>query len=317
MKLVLTALLCSLTAFAADFSSLYDGEKLKAEGPRLRADLNLVIAQEITPFLTLEQLHAFSRIEIASPLTSPPDPNPLDFYSPGEGRITVPLMTIAFVEDMAQAYSWLWANHYSSRTVDEYLGMLRARRPEDFPNQRYPSPLVALHIPADATADPAVAKMMARVRGTTLSFILLHQLGHLNYVTSTEDAAMRRNHVNGAEERADAFALEVMKKNSETPVGLLMLIHGMMYLPASPPKDHPLSDGRLMAMADYLDGRVREFAEGRADRQLARIAIQSLAGHLRQAARFLSDPTGQELWAEQGRKTGVADLAPRLLSEHR
>ena len=317
IKLVFAALAFCVSALPADFSSLYDTEKLKADGQHLRDDLNLVIAQEITPFLTVEQLHAFSRIELATPASATPDANPLDFYSSSESSITIPLMTIAFVEDMAQAYSWLWANHYSSRTVDEYLGMLRERRAGDFPNQRYPSPLVALHIPANAMADPAVAAMTKRVRGTTLSFILLHQMGHLSYVPSSEDAAMRRNRLDGAEQRADGFALEVMKKNSETPAGLLMLIHGMMYLPAAPPKDHPLSEVRLKAMADFLDGRVREFSEGRPDRQLARIAIESLAGHIRQSAKFMSDPTGQELWAEQGRKTTVADLAPRQLAEHR
>ena len=316
-KLVFVVLVFCTGALAADFSSLYDVEKLKNDRQRLRDDLDLVIAQEITPFLTAEQLHAFSRIELATPLSAMLDANPLDFYSPGDRKITIPLMTIAFVEDMAQAYSWLWANHYSSRTVDEYLGMLRERRPDDFPNQRYPSPLVALHIPPNAMTDPAVASMAKRVRGTTLSFILLHQMGHLSYVPSSEDAAMRRNRLDGAEERADAFALEVMKKNSETPAGLLMLIHGMMYLPAAPPKDHPVSEGRLKAMADFLDSRVREFSNGRPDRQLARIAIQSLAGHLRQAGTFLADPKGQELWAEQGRKTNVADLVPRQLADVR
>jgi hypothetical protein len=223
----------------------------------------------------------------------------------------LPLLTVAFVEDLAEAYSWLWANRYSSLTVDEYLGMLRNRGPSEFPNNQYPAPLAALHTPSDALENPAVAKMTERVRGTTLSFILLHQFGHLSYRTSEEEAKMKHNPVEVDEELADAFALEVMKKNSETPAGLLMLIHGMLYLPSAPPKDHPLTDARLKAMADYLSIRVHEFSEGRPDQRLATVAIKSLASHIRQTATFLSDTTGQQLWAEQGRKTNVADLMPR------
>jgi hypothetical protein len=317
VRIVFIALIFSMSALCSDWSSLYDAAKLESQRPRLQQDLDTVIAQEIRPFLTLEQAHAFFAIRLDCPAEVGPDPNPLDFYSPNDGHIVVPLMTVAFVEDLAEAYAWLWANHFSSRTVDEYLGMLREHAPGDFPNHKYPSPLVALHIPADAMTDPAVANMAQRVRGTTLAFILLHQFGHMNYVSSAEDAAMRRHHVDGEEERADLMALEVMKKNSETPAGLLMLIHGMMYLPSSAPKDHPLTEARLKAMADYLDAGVREFSDGRPDRELARVAIQSLAGHIRQAARFLDDGTGQQLWAEQGRKTTVADLTPRHLADAR
>ena len=317
MRIVVITLLLSSCGWAADWSSLYGADKLEVQRPRLQKVLDLVIAQEIQPFLTEEQAHAFANIRVDLPAIAPPDPNPLDFYSPQVGHIAVPLLTIAFVEDMGQAYAWLWANHCSSQTVDEYLGMLRERTPGDFPNGHYPSPLVALHIPANAMNDPAVAKMAQRVRGTTLSFLILHQFGHLSYVPSAEEAAMRRDPSEAGEERADAFALEVMKKNSETPAGLLMLIHGMMYLPASAPKDHPLTQARLKAIADYLDVRVREFSQGRPDATLARLAIESLAGHLRQAEKFLSDTTGQQLWAEQGRKTTVADLAPRQLRQSR
>ena len=265
--------------------------------------------------MTSAQAHAFSDIRIDLPLSAEPAANPLDIYSAGGGNITLPLLTVAFVEDMAGAYSWLWANRYSSLTVDEYLGMLRNRAPVDFPGSRYPAPLEALHIPANALENPAVAQMTERVRATTLSFMLLHQFGHLSHRTALEEAALKHDGVEGDEEFADRFALEVMKKNSETPAGLLMLIHGMLYLPAVPPKQHPVTRQRLNAMADYLDTRVREFAEGRPDRKVATVAIQSLANHMRRAALFLSDSTGQRLWAEQASQTTVARLLPRRVGQ--
>ncbi len=315
IRIVFSTLLFSASLYSADWTSLYGAGKLENQRQRLRKDVDLVIAQEIQPFLTVEQAHAFSRIQLDMPVAAQPDASPFDSYSAAEEHITLPLLTVAFVEDMAEAYSWLWANQYSSRTVDEYLGMLRNRLPADFPDNRYPSPLVALHIPNNAMENAAVAKMTQRVRRTTLSFMLLHQFGHLSYRSTADESARKHDTAEADEEFADAFALEVMKKNSETPAGLLMLIHGMMYLPSAPPKNHPVTRLRLKAMADYLDARVHEFSEGRPDRRLATIAIESLANHIRQAGAFVSDSTGQQFWAEQGRKTTVADLLPRRLAE--
>jgi hypothetical protein len=312
MRIVVFALLFAPRVFCGDWSSIYNAKSLESRREGLTKDVDLVIAQEIQPFLTSAQAHAFSDIQIDLPLTAEPAPNPLDFYSAGAGNISLPLLTVAFVEDMSEAYSWLWANRYSSQTVDEYLGMLRNRAPSDFPGKRYPTPLEALHIPANALENPAVAQMADRVRATTLSFMLLHEFGHLSHRTVAEEAAFRHD---GEEEFADSFALGVMKKNSETPAGLLMLIHGMLYLPPAPPKQHPVTRHRLNAMADYLDMRVREFAEGRPDRRLATFAIQSLANHIRKAALFLSDSTGQRLWAEQSSQTTVASLTPRRVGQ--
>jgi hypothetical protein len=307
-------LLCSSGLYASDWSSLYDQASLQNQQPRFRRQVDTVIAQEIEPFLTVEQAHTLSQVQVDLPPTAGPEPNPFDFYSASPAHITLPLLTVAFLDDLAEAYSWLWANHCSSQTVDQYLGMLRNRLPADFPDRRYPSPLMALHIPANSSGNPAVAKMTERVRTTTLSFILLHQFGHLSYRTAAEESALKHDHIDGNEELADAFALEVMKKNSETPAGLLLLIHGMMYLPSTPPKNHPLTTQRLKTMADYLDTRTREFSDGRPDRRLAAIAIQSLANHIREAAAFVSDGTGQKLWTEESRKTTIADLAPRRLA---
>jgi len=95
----------------------------------------------------------------------------------------------------------------------------------------------------------------------------------------------------------------------------LMLIHGLLYLPSQAPKDHPVSSHRLNAMADYLELRVREFAAGRTDARLAAVAIGSLASHIRKSAIFLSDSTGQKLWAEDSRQITIASLTPRRIAQ--
>jgi hypothetical protein len=317
MRLLLIMLLLTSAAFCGDWTSLYGVPRLESQRERLTHDVDSVIAQEIQPFLTSAQANAFFDIQITLPLTAEPEANPLDFYSAHAGNITLPLLTVAFVEDMSEAYAWLWANRYSSQTADEYLGMLRNRVPGDFPGNRYPTPLEALHIPANALENPIVAQMTERVRATTLSFIVLHQFGHLSHRTASEEATLKHDRVEGEEELADNFALEVMKKNSEPPAGLLMLIHGMLYLPPVPPKQHPVTRHRLNAMADYLDARVREFAEGRPNTRLTVVAIESLANHIRKAALFLSDSTGQRLWAEQSSQMTIASLMPRRIGQER
>jgi hypothetical protein len=314
MRLVAISLLLAASAVSADLSSLSSPERLESQRGRLTRDVDLVIAQEIQPFLTDPQARAFAGIQLDLPAIAGPAADPFDFYSAQPGHITLPLLTVAFVEELSEAYSWLWANRYSSQTVDEYLGMLCNRAPADFPGNHYPMPLSALHVPPGAMSNPAVARMAARVRGTTLSFMLLHEYGHLNYRTAVAESVSKREHADKEEELADAFALEVMKKNSEPPAGLLMLIHGMLYLPSQPPKDHPVSSHRLNAMADYLDLRVREFAAGRTDARLTAIAIGSLAGHIRKSALFLSDSTGQKLWAEDSRQVTIASLMPRRMA---
>jgi hypothetical protein len=313
MRLVVTSFLLAASACCADLTSLYGVDNLESRRGRLTEDVNLVIAQEIQPFLTEAQVRAFTNIQLDLPPTVGSTPDPFDFYSAKPKHITLPLLTVAFIEEMSQAYSWLWANRFSSQTVDEYLGMLGNRAPADFPGHRYPAPLAALHIPADAMNNPAVAGMAARVRGTTLSFMLLHQFGHLTYRAQVQESLLKHERADKEEEFADAFALAVMKKNSEPPAGLLLLIHGLLYLPSQPPKDHPVSSHRLNAMADFLDLRVREFAAGRADARLTALAIGSLANHIRKSALFLSDSTGQKLWAEDSRQVTIASLSPRRL----
>jgi hypothetical protein len=206
----------------------------------------------------------------------------------------LPVFTLLFVEDLAKAYAWLLANRCSTETVDEYAGMLHYRQPNEFPYGKYPAPLPALHIPVNALEDPAVKKMFPRLKNTAYAFMVLHEFGHL--------------HGQASEEQADLFALDIMKRNSEIPFGLLMYLEAALYLPAD---THPVTAPRLLAMANYLDLRVLEFVEGRPDRAAGITAIHSIASRLRVSAAWLSDTEDQRLWAEQARKTDVAALRPR------
>jgi hypothetical protein len=199
------------------------------------------------------------------------------------------------VEDLAKAYAWLWTNRLSSETVDEYTSMLRYRRATDFPNSKYPAPLVALHIPANALNNAQVNKMFLRVRTTAYMFLILHQISHIRSGETTE-------------EQSDLFALDLMKRNSETPLGLLLLMNAGIYLPD---EGNPVTAKRLLVLAHYLDAHVQDFVEARPDRIAARNAIHAIARNFRVLAASLQDAGSQNAWAERARRTDVSTLLPK------
>ena len=283
---------------ASDYQSLYDSHALEREKPRLQQELKELLAKEIQPYLNEQETQALASLTIDLPLAGP-SRNPVEVFG-SDRHLELPLLTLQFTEDLAQAYAWLWANHYSSETVNEYMGMLHFHPLDGFPSGRYPPPLIALHIPDSALSGEAVRNMFLRVRTTAWAFLIMHEFDHL------------RNR-SDSEQQADLFALEAMKRNSEVPSGLLMLMHAILYLPGSNSETHALTPQRLDAMADYFDARVHEFAQGRADARVAVTAIHLLASRLRYSADWLKDPQGQKLWQEQAQKTSVSGLAPRLL----
>jgi hypothetical protein len=268
--------------------SLYSEAMLAHEKPRFAQQVDQLVASDIQPFFTRPQQLSFAALEFDLPLYGA-HRHPLEFYAVGKDRITLPVVTLLFVEDLSKAYAWLLVNRYSTETVDEYAGMLHYRAA----NELAP-PLLALHIPDNALEDPVVNRMFERLRNTAYAFMVLHEFGHL--------------HGAATEEQADLFALDIMKRNSEIPLGLLLYLEASLYLP---PETHPVSAPRLIGIANYLDLRVLEFVEGRFDRAAGIQAIHSIASRLRASADWLSDAEGQRLWAEQAKKTDVAALRPR------
>lgn len=285
-------------ATASGWSSLYERHVLETEKPRLQHELDDLLERDIRPYLNEQESHALAGVQIELPVMGP-NKSPVEFFA-DKGHLAMPLLTLQFTEDLAKAYAWLWANHYSSETVDEYMGMLHFQQPGAFAGGRYPPPLTALHIPENALDMPAVRAMFARVRTTAWSFLFLHEFAHLRNAQQSE-------------QQADLFALEILKRNSEVPSGLLLIVHAMLYLPVDHGETHALTSQRLTAMADYFDLRVHEFAQGRKDAHVSVTAIHLLASRLRYSAAWLQDAQGQQIWAEEAKQRSLSRLAPRPL----
>ena len=290
------SLVCALSAQASDWSTLYGDAVLAREKPRLQRLAEDVDADDIGPCFTPSQRLSFGTLRIDLPLSAN-SASPINGDLQRGTAVVLPALTLLFVEDLAKAYAWLWTSRLSSETVDEYISMLRYRKATDFPEGKYPAPATALHIPANALENPDTKRMFARLRTSAYMFLVLHQMGHLRASPGETE-----------EEQADLFALDLMRRNSETPLGLLLIINAGVYLPDN--RD-PVTAKRLVAMANYLDRRMQDFVDARPDRVAARDAIHAIAKDFRVSAGLLEDPGIQMAWAERAKRTDVSTLLPK------
>jgi hypothetical protein len=302
-------LLCFSICSAADWSTIYDCSKLQAEKPRLQKAMDFLVQKEILPFIPEQEATAFGLLTIDLPPTDFRT-DPLDFYSE-EGHIILPVRTLLFLEDLSRAYGWMWGNRFSTKTADEYLMMLRYRNPADFQDGKFPPPLIALHVPENALSDPKVVAASLLLRRTAYAFILLHEFAHLQL---HHQISSRHSYSEPQEEAADLFALNIMKENSATPTGLLVVMRSALLFEAGTEESlHPVTSARLDGMAKYLDRRVTDFVRGRQDRPAAMDAIQSIASLLTEGAEWLSVPGHQAESQQLALRTGPATLFPRPL----
>lgn len=309
MKLLLCCLAGALSCCAADWSSLYDSGKLEAERPRIQQAIDFVITNEITPFISHQEATFIGLQPIDLP-SSGFRSNPLDFYSQGN-HLVLPVRTMLFVEDLARSYGWLWANRYTTRTVDEYLSMLRYRAASSFADGKYPAPLSALHIPADALSDPRVVEASLRLRRTAYAFMILHQFRHVHL---NQREGKNGGYSEEQEEDADKYALDIMKNNSTTPTGVLLVMQGLLFFEGGQDGAvHPITAHRLEAMAHFLDARVTEFVRGRPDRATASNGIFNIAVLLKQGAEWLSVRGHDEALQQLAMRTDPRTLLPRPL----
>ena len=230
-------------AYARDMSSMYDTTVLEQWAPRYRASTNRILQNFVHKYLTAEEMRRLGAISIDFPLAAP-DPlkgDPLVFYVPADkSTVVFPIFSIKFLDDLSIAYAWLQLNNYDLDTISEYTAMLAYK---DLAG-RYPAPLPALHVPANALQDKRVDELAVNHFVTARMFILLHELGHIIYA--------HRGSTIANEVQADKFAIDVMRRSPVPPLGMLvyfMAEASMADYPATA-RTHPLSGARLQALGE-------------------------------------------------------------------
>lgn len=282
-------------ATSKDLSALYDQTTLQNLQARYQVSTAKIFEVGVQSYLRSEEKARVGIPRIAVPLQAdaPMKGNPLAFYETRDGgTIVLPVLSLKFLDDLCTAYAWLGINGYSLETISDYVAMLRYK---EFPDGRYPQPLQALHIPAGALQDKRVDELAFSHFATALTFIMLHEMGHI-YI---DRSASRPTDSIENEAMADRFALQVMHRSPLQPIGMLVYFLAEAQwasFPASPQDSHPLSGVRLKALASQIDDP----------------GTQSM---LVQIGKLVDDPEVRAGFVLSGKSTELAALSPRRAGE--
>jgi hypothetical protein len=334
MKMTLAILVASLfvsnASLATDakvsgsWSGFYDRSVLAQAAKDLRPGILDNWQHVILPALTTEERRRLEHVRFVVDLEN--TNSALNFYAKS-GEVHIPASSARMLGDLVASWIWLNKRGYSTDTVNEYLAILKYQWESGaLRSQRY-RPLEALGVPADVRTDPAIADEFARVISNALFFIVGHELGHVLYGhqgIDAKDAAESARSI-AQEQQADAFALELMRRIGEMPIGVPMFFMFATTLEPAPtdpgygrPHTHPQSNERIRAVATALRTQARGFARGFKDPSAGVAKVNAIADWLvndskpeRTVVAALESPVIKDLWRQKGLKGQLDDLKPR------
>ena len=275
--------------------------------------------------LTAEERQAIGSIDLQFPLIASGQNSPINFYAAERPRrIVMPVLSIKMFDDIAIASAWLLFNGYSQETIYNYLSMIKYKDPRSLPGRRFPPPLEALQIPADALNDKRVDSLSQKILKSAIVFILAHELGHLRHHHPGYDIPMRQARQN--ELQADNFAIEMMRRIGVAPMGITHFFMAALYLSSHrgdfssdaqweaylrTRSTHPLSPQRMRGLSSKLKTHATDFARTEPDIRKAVAQINYVASQLDTIADVLTDRDIQKSIANIGRTMELAYLSPR------
>lgn len=309
----LSVMLFTASARAKDFSGLYDQTTLEYWQGRYSRSTGRLLKLFQERILRPEELRRLSEAQLLFPLLpAGPDPSPFECYSTADPpTVTMPILSINFISDLSIAYAWLTLNDYSVETITNYIAMLRYRSAQALPQGRYQPPLQALHIPDRALSDAKVNDLSLRLFNDARAFVLGHELGHVYYRHPGNQAVSAAESQHN-EEAADAFAIELMRRAGDTPVGIVLFFTAAAQWDPRQPNTHPLSPRRLLALASVLRNSAPDFSRNGIGDQAR---VEFIAAELADLAGKLADPDIQTSNLLTGRATDIRSLVPRHKGE--
>lgn len=311
-------------AGAGNVDTLYDDATLKYWQSRYQKGLNSNLQNVIFPRLDAEEQRRLAGVRIEVPLRVEGQ-EPFAYYTTGSPwTVTISAASLKFFDDFCVAIAWLQANGYSIETASDYVSMLKYRTPAAV-GGRYPLPLDALQIPANALDDQRVNNIASRIFDEAVFFVLSHELGHALYRHPGYGPGVSRAAARANEAQADAFALDMIQRAEAEPTSMAFwfLMAGHMadgrgdfaseaeYERFLEESTHPLTGERISALADRLVASADAFARNESDQAASLSRIQWTADQLQQVAGILGDPEIQALIANRGRSMTPAMLGPR------
>jgi hypothetical protein len=201
---------------------MYPDVELAKSKTRYERRVSEMFSSGLWQFMNGAEKQALSGVRVELPFKGE---GPLDAYSyrrNGTLTVVLPVLSLTFIEDLSVAYVWRHINRHSLEPIDEYLAMLKYRRPEDFPGARVPDPLTALGVPPWIwEQDKRVDELSLRFRNTAWAFILAHELGHLRFRHpgngQVPPDVSQRNEI-----EADDFAVDLLSRSDTIPMGMIL-----------------------------------------------------------------------------------------------
>lgn len=299
----------------SEIIGVYDARKLAAEQVRLERKANELWQAMYDRLLKPDERAALKQARLRFPTLSS-DGFPLAF-STTRGIVDLPIHSLLLLEDACTAYAWLYYNGYSAITINEYASMLKYRRPDDFPDGQFPSPLNALGIPDDALSDNDVDKLSLRFRNSAYAYILAHEMGHILY-RHPGNLAVPRDVSRSHERQADEFALRVLQRDQQIPIGAILFFQMMAFSSlgrfdfptveewqkAVEESTHPVTSNRVSGLAEALRNGADEYG---ANREIALDVADKLEG----IAAEMDDRDWQLYFRRIGERAPLTRLRPR------
>jgi hypothetical protein len=307
-------------AFGQNVSRLYPREKLEADAVRWVEQIRAEYRETIFPQLTDTERAAVSAVKIEVPISGPKG-DPFEFYTDGS-TIYLPALSLRFYSDLCVANAWLNAHGYDGTTVRDYVGWLFRQAAA---SSRAPLPPVfrTLGVSDDARQEAAVANRADRNFGNTIVFLLAHEVGHVlkKHRTDLRDSIEKRKQ----EIEADAFAIEMMRRVGQLPVGLELWFDVERIRHVAPTEfptetewqkylaslNHPVTTERLDALAVAIEKAPDSFARNQNDQTLWAARSKMLAQYFRLAAPFAANSVARVAEYSRVRDLHAEDLRPR------
>ena len=227
--------------------------------------------------------------------------------------IYMSIQSLKFLDDLSIADAWLNRNGYSQESLYNYLTMLR-----NWNSPQPPPPILStLCVPDNVLDNREVDTLAQKSFATAIVFIMLHELGHV-YMQHGGYQGIDPSEARHNETAADEFALEVLARIGDVPLGIVNLFLTMAYLHESrqdfssdaehelrlAARTHPLSAERLRDFADALEATAGDYTGG----GLSRVQIVATAAQIRIVAQNFLDI--QQLTAILGESIKPEDLGP-------
>jgi hypothetical protein len=315
------------TVFGQNVSRLYPEKKLQADAARWSEQIQAEYRDTILPQLTDEERSALGTVKIEVPLSGP-NGDPFSFYTDDKGTIYLPAFSLRFFSDLCVANAWLNAHGYDGTTVRDYVGVL-LREAILSPGAPLPTVFRTLGVPDNAREESAVANRVDRNFGNTIVFLLTHELGHAlkKHDTHSRDPVQKRRQ----EIEADAFAIEVMRRIGQVPLGVefwfdverIGHVQGIRRVTSArfPTEaewqkylaglDHPVTSERLDALATAVEKAPDSFARNQADQARWTRNSKIFAQYMRLGAPSAAIGAARVAEYERVRDLHLEDLKPR------